>query len=510
MVKVPGGAYNPRMADLVAAVRASDRAHGLFAEGERVVVGLSGGPDSVALAHALAAYAPERRLALHVAHLDHLLRDESGADGAHAAALADRLELLASLEARDVRALAADLGRGLEDAARAARYAFLAAVAARTAASAVAVGHQADDQAETVVMNFVRGSGLAGLAGMAPRAAYPLAAAEIEALADLVRPPVGAGPPWPPRLVRPLLAVTRAEIEAYLAAHGLEARRDPTNADPAFLRNRVRREVLPALEALNPGLRETLARNARVIAADLAWLEAATDAAWAAVARVAETSVAFARPEWDRLPPALQGRLLRRAAARLGVAGRDFGADAVAAACRLADDGGAGPVALPGGLAASFDASALALARVRPAIPPPHLSPEPVALAVPGEVRLPGGWAIAAALGGRAPTDPPPPGDPWRATLDVDRLPAALAVRGRRAGDRLQPAGMGGRHKSVQDLFVDNHVPRHERDGWPIVVAGEEIVWVPGQRLAERGRVRADTRRVVVLTARPPDRLAVS
>jgi len=486
--------------DLVAAVRQADAEHGLFASGETVVVGVSGGPDSVALLDALRAFAPERGLRLHVGHLDHMLRPASTDDAAWVAGLAEEWAVPATLGARDVRHLAADSGRGIEEAGRVARYAFLAAVALRSGAAAVAVAHTADDQAETVFMHFLRGSGLAGLRGMAPGSAYPLGAEEIAALED-VRPT--AGPRWPPRLVRPLLEVPRPDVEAWLAARGLAPRVDATNADPAFLRNRVRREVFPLLEAINPRLRETLRRNAAAVAGDLDFIERAVAEIWPRLAEVRADRVLIAGDAWSALHPALQRRVLRRAVAELAGGARDVGWEHVEAARRAMSED-AGSLALPGGLRLRRDAGGFTLASGPPAIPSLRLSAEVTPLAVPGEARLPGGWAIGAEARPARPSDVVPPRDRWQAWLDGDAVGAGLGVRARRPGDRIQPLGLGGRHKSLQDLFVDGRVPQALRDGWPVVVAGDQVVWVPGLRLDERARVRPDTRRLVILRVRPP------
>jgi tRNA(Ile)-lysidine synthetase-like protein len=403
--------------DLVAVVRAADEQHGLFPRGGGVVVGVSGGPDSTALLHALAGYALERPLPLHAGHLDHLLRPGSQADAAAVSAHCEALGVPLTLAARDVGRLAAELGRGIEEAGRMARYGFLAALAARVGATTVAVGHQADDQAETVLMHFVRGSGLAGLKGMSPLSGYPLSAAEIEALEG---PPASGSAGWPPRLARPLLAVPRSAVERFLAVRGIEARRDPSNDDPSFLRNRLRHEILPLLESVNPRLREALVRNAAAIADDLAVVEAAVDAAWAA-AEVEPTRVRFGRTAWRGLPPGVQRGLLRRAVHHLAGAGRDLGLEHVDAARRLSAEGATGQrLSLPHGLRVEQGYEGFEIGPDRPAIPPPRLSAEPVPLRAPGETRLPGGWTVSAELRPHRPGAAPPGGDAWTELFFAD------------------------------------------------------------------------------------------
>jgi tRNA(Ile)-lysidine synthetase-like protein len=495
---------------LVAAVRDADARDCLFEPGGTVVVGVSGGADSVALLDALRCYAAERALRLHVAHLDHMLRSGSSDDAAFVADLARRWDLPATLRARDVRALARSTGRGLEDAARAARYAFLGVVAAQTGACAVAVAHTADDQAETVLMNFLRGAGLTGLRGMARCAPFPLPGNAIVSLAD-AGPAPAPHAAWPPPLARPLLAVWRTEIVAALRARDLTWRADDSNVDRRFLRNRLRHDVFPHLEAINPGVRAAVVRGAAGMADDLALVEALVDAAWTRVVRSAPGGLSFDLGAWQAEPAAVQRRLLRRAAACLVEGPTDLGWDHVTAGLRLAADGRDGAVIhLPGGLRLARDGASLTLRRVAPDLPPSRLSDAVAPLSVPGETALPGGWVVHASLRAPGAADLAPHRDPWTALLDADSIGTDLGARSRRPGDRLQPAGMGGRHKTLQDLFVDARVPRDERDGWPVIVRGDLVVWVPGVRVDRRFAVGAGSRQVLVLllSARPPGRVA--
>lgn len=514
---------------LVAAIAEADAAHALFAPDSVVLVAVSGGPDSVALLDALLAYAPERRLTLHVAHLDHRLRGSSVDDAAFVEGLAEDLGLPITLDARDVRPVAAREGRGIEDAARVVRYAWLAMVAARVGAATVATGHHADDQAETVVANLIRGAGLDGLSAMRARSPWPIAAAEVEAHEGPL-PRVGDTLPV---LARPLLAVRRTAILEHLSTRRLAHRVDPSNTDVSRVRNRLRHEIMPVLRAINPALAETLGRSAASIADDAAALEAALDAVWPELDASPNDPGADARPEPDpargsteadrrialarmalaALHPALQRRAVRRALARIGAEGSALGWEHVEtirrAAIEPADAAGtrARPFDLPGGLRAIVLADTIEFGRQRRAIPPPGLSSALVALPEGETTALPGGWRVsvqgdadpaAARSGGR---------DPWTAHLDADALPGPLAARGRMEGDRFQPSGMDGRSKSIQDFFVDLKVPVAERGGWPLIVSGERIVWVPGHRVDERAKVTSETRRVLVVRAQPPARL---
>jgi tRNA(Ile)-lysidine synthetase-like protein len=261
----------------------------LFRPGDAVVVGVSGGPDSLCLLHLLHGLAPELGLCLHVAHLDHGLRGEDArSDARFVAEFAGSLGLPCTVGEADVRALAAAPGVSLEEAARQARYRFLGEVAHAAGAQTIAVGHNADDQAETVLMHFLRGSGLAGLRGMLPKARlgeYRLGEDDISLAgrrtSSALRGPrlveVGGDDLW---LIRPLLATPRRAIVAYCVAHGLQPRFDQSNEDTTFFRNRLRHELLPILETYNPAIRAVLARTAAALARDHQIVRAEVEAAW--------------------------------------------------------------------------------------------------------------------------------------------------------------------------------------------------------------------------------------
>ncbi len=496
MVSTHNSLSAPGPSSLVAAIRLADQEHRLFTPGECLMVGMSGGPDSVALAAALRQYAPERALQLHIAHLDHMLRPDSAADAAYVLQLAQAWSIPAIVEARDVASLAARTGHGLEQAARLARYAFLAQAAAEVGAATVVVAHHADDQAETLLMNLIRGSGLEGLKAMTPVARYPLTADEIERT-------LGRGlVPMPERLVRPLLDVSRSTILAYLGQLGLPVRDDPSNRDLRFLRNRVRHQILPLLEKENPRLREALRRTSQLVADDLALLEPLVEEAWQQCAGSRAGATCFRRAVWDGLPPALQRRLLRRAVTSLpGL--RPLGAEHIEA-LRLAASGRPHP-GLPGGLRLEGNEQAFWLTRDEPS-PPPPLGQEPITIPAGGRLALPAGWTLVVHRGTAGQS--PPPASAWTAVVDARLASQGLAVRGRRPGDRLAPAGMKGRHQRLQDLFVDRRVPRAEREAWPLVVLGDEVIWVPGLRLSERASMALPEHDWVALTFEPPSRLA--
>ena len=454
------------------------REHGLFAGQKRVVVAVSGGPDSVTLLFILAHLREALDLELWVAHFDHGLRrrSEREAERAFVSRLAGELGLPFVFGQGDTRAHARRHHLSLEEAARGLRYAFLVDQAEGLGAGAVAVGHTASDQAETVLMHIIRGSGLAGIAGMRPRSRWPFAGHP-----GLV-------------LVRPLLTTSRRQSERYCQEEGISPCLDATNVLLEPLRNRVRHELLPLLRRYNPRVEEALLRLAGAAAGDAAYLDETAGLFWQALAQRSGRSVQFPRLELAALSPALQSRLLQAAARHL--IGDTAQVEAVHfEAMQAALGGGNRRLSLPGGLvfAAQRESVRLTLGREATAGTIPETP-----LTVPGRTEV-AGWRVECEI---LPVEAARPGaDPYEALLDLEALGPTVTVRSRRRGDRLRPAGLGG-DKKLQDLLVDAKVPRDQRDAVPLVCAVWGIAWVVGQRLGERAKIGPGTRSVLRLRFR--------
>jgi tRNA(Ile)-lysidine synthase len=432
----------------------------LIPAGGTALLAVSGGPDSLALLHILARTRQQHGAALVAAYIDHGIRPAEEIE-------ADRSFVAEQAMALDVpfvwtRVEPQSSGRrSPEEAARLGRYMALARLATQTGAAVVATGHTRSDQAETVILRLLRGSGLRGLAAMSPVAPWPV--------------------PWqrPPALVRPLLMLDRPEVEEYCDALGLAPRHDPENHNPRYLRNRVRAEILPALRAANAHIERVLAR-----VADEAreWQAIVGEATGTFVA--GETG--HSRPlslDADLLaredPVARQARL--RALLRAALPDRAAPSRAhLAALDRLVLGSNGKGVDLPGGLRARRHAGALVIERHRPdGARPAAVGPDrPVP--VPGMLTLPG-WRISTVLtdvhAGRWRAH-----DPWTVLLAPEAV-SGLTVGPRRPGDRIELAGMQGR-KRVQDLFVDCKVAREERGSWPVFRTERGVVWVAGLRAA--------------------------
>jgi tRNA(Ile)-lysidine synthase len=463
----------------VAAVARTIDAHGLLAPGERVVAAVSGGPDSVVLAAALAALAQEaeRRYALHVAHLDHGLRGaEAEADARFVRDLADRLGLPATISRRAVPALRRR-GESLEAAARRVRYDFLDDVAEQTGAAAVAVGHTRDDQVETVLFRLLRGGSLGDLGGM-----------------PIVRPlRRGAAT----RLVRPLLELGRQEVLAFLSGRALAAREDRTNRDLRYTRNRIRLELLPLLEwGFNLEVRANLLRlaaAARVVRERLA--QQAGDLLGHPRVRQTEGAVELPAALLASTDAEVRAEVLRRAVERLSAAPTLSRGAQGSIERLLATAGSAKWAPLGGGVRARrvFDRLVIEAADEQAAAHDDEVFP----LARTGRTELP---RLGAALEA-AEEDVPATGvrrGADEALLDLAALQDDLVVRTRRPGDRLRPLGAPGVRK-LQDLFVDRKVPAAERDRVPLVCDAAGLLWVAGHVVAERAKVTASTRRVLHL-----------
>ncbi len=455
---------------LPARIRLAIRRYGLFRAGDGIVMAVSGGPDSVALLHALALAARGEGWKLHAAHLHHGIRgDEADADENLVRGHAARLGIPFHGSRLDPDLLR---GPGIEARARRVRYAFLHEVARRTGAGRIATGHTRDDQAETVLLRLLRGSGARGLSGIRPRREDGV--------------------------VRPLLLTSRAEVIAYLARGKLAFREDATNRDPRFLRNRVRHEVLPLLRSLSPRIDERLSALADSLRADADCLEEIT----ARVRRARDTAPGDGLDgAWLLdLPEAIRRRVTGAALRAAGTPPDRVASAIVAILDALAEEGSASRlIELRGGNTAQVDRAGVQIGKpadraLRSEFPEPFDLP----LASPGVTLLPGGRSIEATIREEA-----PPVSSDIAIFDLATIVAPLRVRSRRPGDRIRPRGFG-RSRKVQDLLTEARVPRAERDRVPIVVMGNEVIWVVGLRASEIGAPGLETGKRLVLALREP------
>jgi tRNA(Ile)-lysidine synthase len=455
----------------------------MLRRGDRVLVAVSGGSDSTALLALLAGSARDLGLDLHVAHLDHGWRGRaSERDAEFVRRLALRFRLPVTVGHVDAAAWRRSGARGAEGRTQSSREArartlrrrFLEATAAEIGARRIALGHTLDDQAESLLLRLLRGSGRRGLGGIHP---------VVDGL-----------------FIRPLLGIRRASLRAWLRQRGLRWREDATNRDLGLTRNRVRRRLLPLLEReFNAKATEVLARTANLLRDEDAWLERLAGEAYDS-ARIAGTPGIRLDP--DRLatmPVPLQRRVVRRAAAEARGHLRGLGMKHVDSALALLRSRGNRRLDLPG-LRLRRDGRGLAfLAPLESgATPKGGVGVRTALCPVPGEVSLPAlRMRLVARLAETGPAVPSPGAD--RALLDADLVNGPLVVRSRRSGDRFHPQGAPGSRR-LKQFLIDRKVPVDERGEVPLVLTGERIAWVVGHRIDDRFKITPATRRVLVLT----------
>ncbi|MBM3285343.1 MAG: tRNA lysidine(34) synthetase TilS [Candidatus Aminicenantes bacterium] len=442
--------------------------HRLLEKGDKVLIACSGGPDSTALLAVLLELRELYSLRLALAHFNHMLRRSADADERFVLKAAREHALPLYLKRENIRVYACQHGLNIEEAGRERRYAFLRATAARTGATKIATGHTMTDQAETLLLRLLRGSGPRGLAGIAP-------------LVDGL-------------VIRPLLGIERREVEAYLKARRLSFRTDESNFDRRYLRNRIRLELIPLLEKrFEPRAVRQLSRLADILRDEEDFLETIAKAEATKAVRTEKGRVFLDVRALASLPPALARRVVRIFLARVKGDLRRIGYGDVESVRLLGENREA---RLPGGPALRREKERVFLKpSARQKLRWEYLWDGRKGLAVqeiglffsgrkrkikPGEVP-------------RLPFD-----DERRAFLDAANLRFPLLVRNRREGDRYQPLGAPGR-KKLKEVMRARNVPIGERDSRPVFLSGNRIVWVPGLPVAEAFKVTRQTKEVLVI-----------
>jgi len=450
---------------------------------ETVLVGVSGGVDSLALLHVLHTLRHQLDCQLHVAHLDHGFREDSAADAVYVAEQAGQLGVPISSIRVDVPQLMRSQKFSAEVAARQARYQFYECISKRIGATKIALGHHRGDQAETVLMNLLRGAGASGLKGILP---------------------VREG-----KFIRPLLAFSRKEIEDFVAQLGLEPRRDATNYQLDYLRNRVRLELIPALEqTYNSNIQNVLNQTAELLQAESDYLDVLAHDAFQAcrVEPSTHDTVVLDRCLFQEYHLALRRRILRLAVAEVFGETRDLYFNHFESMLKLID--GEAPnsaLDLPSGRAFRRAYSRILIQKSGDS----H-APFEYEVAVPGHTALPLLDAeMTATVVGQpmncAVADKFPDGQ-FQAVFDLDRLQLPLILRRRRDGDRFHPFGMQGT-KKLKALLIDAKIPQQERGQVPVLMSGEEIIWVVGYRTSEPFKIRSETKRRLYLNYSPSTKI---
>jgi tRNA(Ile)-lysidine synthase len=449
-----------------------------------LVVGVSGGPDSVCLLHLLGTQTPHP---LVVAHLDHQLRPESAHDAAFVDQWSQSLGLPCVVESVDTKGFANQHSLSIEEAAREARYQFLFTVARRVQARAVCVGHNADDQVETVLMHLLRGSGMAGLGGM----------------------PISGLSPWDEKilLVRPLLGTSRSEIEAYCRDQHLETVEDRTNQDTTFYRNRLRHELVPYLECFNPQIRILIGQMADTLRADFRVLYGLVDGLLEdLLLERGEGMLALDLDKFNKYPLGIQRNLIRQALGRLRPGLRDIGFKDVERALEyLENSPQTGQADLVSRLRLLIENDRFILADWDADLQRgdwPQWEGEEISLAIPGVTELKGGWNAHAELltrglmdMGSVTSNP----DPFSAFFSFNPGETSFTLRPRQPGDRMTLLGMEGGSVKIADLMINAKIPRRARHRWPLVMSSDRVVWVPGIRQSAEHTVAGNTEIILKL-----------
>ncbi len=443
---------------LPARVARSIREQRLFAPGDTIIVALSGGADSTALLD-LFSRLPGSSPRLVAAHLNHCLRGpESDRDEEFVRSLAAQYRIPLECRRVDVKEYSQRERLNLEDAGRRARIGFLSELRDSWHATAVALAHHADDQAETVLMRLLRGAGPGGLAGMPYRN--------------------GRG------FIRPLLGVTRAELAAYLTERGLAWREDASNQDTAFLRNRIRHELLPLLEQYNPAIRERLAATAAVLSDEHHLLDQLTKEVVDRACTEDGDAFACSVTQLAEQPPALRRRFLRLLLERLAGNLDHFSSRHIAAMEQLLNSPRPNAVLnLPQGITALREYGSLVLRRTF--APQPPVIGE-LAITGTGHFLLPGDASLTLTSVPASVVAEPLAAN--TALFNPDRTPFPWHVRMFQNGDRMVPFGMSG-SKKVKDIFIDAKVPCSQRRSIPLLFCGDTLLWVCGLRTSQLARL---------------------
>jgi tRNA(Ile)-lysidine synthase len=458
-----------RLFPLEIQVRKTIQKYNMFNQGDHVLVAVSGGADSMALLHCLHKLALPLQLSLTIAHLNHRIRGfEGDADEDFVRRMSADLKIPFCSEIIEVKQLAIAARQNLEEVARQKRYDFLRRTARRVGAHKIAVGHTLNDQAETILFRFIRGSGIEGLAAI-----YPV-------VEDLV--------------VRPLLECSRESIVKYLQQKELRHREDSTNADLKYARNRIRRELVPFLEKnFNPQLISTLSREAFLARETWSYIESQAKAAFENVCLRQGDDILLKLQGLAKLHPGLQKQVLRQAIKEClgslhGVASRLV--DSILTICRTGNS--SDQIRMPHGCTAIRQFDTLLLIKHPPLSSPSFL----YQLDIPGECHV-----AEAGISFRSKICNTPDLKTMRdsrsrqAFLELSALPQNLTIRPRKSGDRYGGPG----HRKVKKMLIDAKIPQLKRPGLPMIAAGEDVIWIAGFRPARAYEARPGSERCIAV-----------
>jgi tRNA(Ile)-lysidine synthase len=460
--------------ELFEKVKKTIKKHSMLSGGETVLIALSGGPDSVYLLNALNNLKDEFKLDLHALYVDHGLRpEETPLETEFCKNLCEKLKLPFITKSIDVKSYAQEKGMNIQAAARELRYQVFEETAFEINAHKIALGHTADDQAETLLMRLLRGSGPTGLSGI---------------------------PPIRGMFIRPVIEIERQDIDRYLQEEKIDFIVDSSNLKRDYLRNKIRLSLIPMIREVNPNIIETLSRTAEIFREEERYFKIiVAKTLMRLISRKSDYRIELFLSPLEAMERVILRRALRKAIDETkGLRGINF--VHIEDIIELIKGGQTGDrLYLPKGIRVIKDYSTLILTSESPVKLPPYT------LEVPGEIHLKeAGIYIKASL-----ADPSDLGDlnktlrehaeyKTSALFNAERLVFPLMVRSRKSGDFFYPLGFGKKRK-LQDFFVDEKVPRDERDRVPLIVSGEDIVWVVGYRGDDRFKVTEESKKVLKL-----------
>lgn len=457
------------------------REHRMIPPHAAILAGVSGGPDSICLLHVLVSLSQQLGLRIGIAHLNHGLR-ASAADreADFVRQLAERLKIPFFYKKTDIRKAAKTKKRSIEEAGRLHRYTFFNEIADSHGFDKIALGHHGDDNAELILMNLLRGGGPSGLSGI---------------------------PPTRERVIRPLIRVSRSAIIRYLADNNLEYMTDQSNADPAFRRNKIRHELLPALkQEYNPNIAATLNRLADIFRAEERWFDTIVEQSLDHITvSTKKNELVLSAGSLRKLPLAPLRRILRAGIKQIKGDLRRIRLSQIDAAIKLLyNEKPNAWIDLPDQIRLEKKDNRLIVRRepeaLRSLTPHQgipayhytiHLADLPVRLWMP-EIRK------TLAISNRQPNDFPDWAQKDQSVefLDFDRLRFPLTVRNPEPGDRFVPMGMTGEQK-IKDYFINNKVPKQDRAYYPVVLSNHQIIWLAGHRIADAVKVTPVSQRLI-------------
>ncbi len=466
---------------LIKKVQETIKRYSMLKGGDTVLIGVSSGPDSVCLLHVLNELKDEYNLSLRIAHLNHGFRgQEAEEDAKFVQEMGESLGIPVIAEYSDIPAYAKKWHISKQEAAREVRYRFFDSVADKTGADSIALGHTADDQAETFLMRLLRGAGPHGLSGI---------------------------PPVRDKIIRPLAGVFREEIIEYLSEHDIRYRIDSSNLSPVYLRNKIRLELIPYLEReFNPNIMDTIVRSLNIIRDEDLFLDNYVRKIFQdMVINESDGMIQFDVKRLITCEEPVKRRLVRHAVESVkGSGGIALSFPHVDDALSLLHDDKAGEIDFPAGVSAERrgDVFRIYLRSAVMSIPPysytvsvagdtvVHEAGMKINTTIRTSPLLKEGRTVDKAEIGRD-----------TAYFDMGKFSEPLIIRNRRDGDFFCPQGMGGKRKKIKDYFIDLKIPRREREKIPLLTSPEGIMWVAGYRCDERFRVTPDTEKILEVRA---------